>query len=88
MFFLKIETQKYELGHMFFPHPYYKSTGVICQLGWKSNLSGIYTGFIGNFFSVSKFMKMFHKVAGSQEVLGVQGILMGKHKKGVEQFLK
>lgn len=49
---------------------------------------GIYIGFIGNFFSVSKFMKMFHKVAGSQEVLGLQGILVGKHEKGVEQFLK
>ena len=31
-------------------------------------------------------MKMFHKVAGSQEVLGLQGILVGKCKKGVEQF--
>ena len=71
---------------MFFPHPYYKSIGVICQLGWESNLSGIYTGFIGNFFSVSKSMKMFHKVAGSQEVLGLQGILVRNCKKGVEQF--
>ena len=41
MFFLKIETQKYELGHMFFPHPYYKGIGMICQLlgFWKVGLN-------------------------------------------------